>query len=82
MQRINQPNLIGLQTELTTLRESYAALRSEWRKDKDLANVLIDHVRINPLQAEQHATTVRGVTVVYSADCPVGKIQLVTGVPF
>lgn len=77
MQRINTANVIGLQAELVTLRESYAALRHEWRMDKDLARLLIDQIRINPLQAEQHPTTVRGVTVVQSADCPVGQIQLI-----
>jgi hypothetical protein len=82
MQHINQNNAIGLETELTTLQKSFAALRSEWRRDKDLRGIPFDHVRINPLQAEQHATTIRGVTVVQSSDVPMGKVQLITITPF
>jgi hypothetical protein len=82
MQRINQNNIIGLETELTTLQKSFAALRSEWRRDKDLRDLTFDHVRINPLKAEQHATTVRGVTVVQSSDVPMGKVQLIIVTPF
>lgn len=82
MQRINTTNIIGLQADLTTLRQSYEYLRHEWRMDSELCPIMIDQIRINPLNSEQHATTIRGVTVVQSADCPVGQIQLVAVMPF
>lgn len=82
MQRINTTNLVGLQSDLTTLPKSFANISEAWANDATLAKLQIDHVRINPLQAEQHATKVRGVTVVQSSDVPVGKIQIVAIMPF
>lgn len=82
MQRISQARLVGLQADLITLPKSFANLAWAWANDKELKNLQIDHLRINPLQAEQHATKVRGVTVVQSSDVPIGYIQAVAVVPF
>jgi hypothetical protein len=80
MQKININNSIGLQAELTPkLNKAVAALKKEWPQSY---NFPPDCLRLNPLQAEQHPTTSLGLTVVQSAEVPMGHVQLVTITPF
>lgn len=83
MQRINTTHMVGLQTDLAdSLRDTFTAMAKAWAMDKYLATKTIDMIRINPLQGEQHPTTVRGVTVIHSSDVPMGQVQLISVTPF
>ena len=80
MQTINTNNTIGLQAELTPfLYQAVAIMKDEWLRNYT-ANY--ECIRINPLQAELYPTTSLGLTVVQSADVPVGFVQLVANTPF
>lgn len=83
MQHINNPNALGLETDMgASLVKTLANLAKEWHNDEKLAHLPFSEIRINPLIAEQHPTTIRGITVVQISEVAVGKVQLISVTPF